>query len=168
MGKGGGFLKGLEHSDGKYIILLDADFPTNTNTIIAIVNYLKSGYDLVLGSRIHKLSKLDPPLPIHRRLLSFVFNVFIRIFFQVHIHDSQCGVKGFKKEIFNIINPIISKNFMFDVEIIVKAHSYDLKIIEIPIYWKYKPGSKFRLPSDGVLAMKDLLSLWINLKKNTS
>ncbi|RLI11686.1 hypothetical protein DRO35_04635 [Candidatus Bathyarchaeota archaeon] len=165
LGKGGGFLIGVEHSQGRYVILLDADYPTDADTIIKIVKYLRMGYDLVIGSRAHKLSVLDPPPPPLRKAIGRVFNLLFRILFRIQIHDTQCGVKGFKKKVFSIIGPIQFSNFIFDVEVIVKALTCGLRVKEIPIYWSSKTGSKVRVLRDAVLMFNGLMNIWISLPK---
>jgi len=165
LGKGGGFLRGVMFSHGRYIILLDADYPTNAQTIMNIVNYLRKGYDVIIGSRAHRLSILDPPAPPLRVVMGRVFNMMVRLLFDVDVHDTQCGVKGFKREVFSIIGPIQFSNFVFDVEIIVKAKTCNLKIKEIPIYWSNKAGSKVRVIRDALTMLNGLLNIWLRLPR---
>ncbi|MCD6089053.1 glycosyltransferase family 2 protein [Candidatus Bathyarchaeota archaeon] len=165
LGKGGGFLRGVEHSRGRYVILLDADYPTDADTIIKIVKYLRMGYDLVIGSRAHELSILDPPPPPLRKVIGRIFNLIVRILFRIRIRDTQCGVKGFRKEVFSIIGPIQFLSFIFDVEMIVKAQIHGLRIKEIPIYWSGKTGSKVRVLRDTVTMLGGLINLWIKLPR---
>jgi len=165
LGKGRGFLRGVMFSHGRYIILLDADYPTNAQTIMNIVNYLRKGYDVIIGSRAHRLSILDPPAPLLRVVMGRVFNMMVRLLFDVDVHDTQCGVKGFKKEVFSIIGPIQFSNFVFDVEIIVKARICNLKIKEIPIYWSNKAGSKVRVIRDALEMLNGLLNIWLRLPR---
>ena len=163
LGKGGGFLRGVKFSHGRYIILLDADYPTNAQTIMNIVKCLKRGYDIIIGSRFHRLSILDPPAPLLRVVMGRVFNMIVRLLFDVDVHDTQCGVKGFKREVFSIIGPIEFSNFVFDVEIIVKAKVCNLKIKEIPIYWSNKAGSKVKVVRDALKMFSGLLNIWLRL-----
>ena len=165
LGKGGGFLRGVMFSHGRYIILLDADYPTNAQTIMKIIKYLKRGYDVIIGSRAHRLSILDPPAPLLRVVIGRVFNMIVRLLFDVDVHDTQCGVKGFKREVFSIIGPIQFLNFVFDVEIIVKARICNLKIKEIPIYWSNKAGSKVKVFRDTLSMLNGLLNIWLRLPR---
>jgi dolichyl-phosphate beta-glucosyltransferase len=163
LGKGNGFLRGAFHSRGEYVILLDADFPTNTATVLNVTNYLRSGYDVVIGSRTHKLSILDPPAPPLREAIGKVFNAIVRLLFVVKIHDTQCGVKGFKKQVFSIIGPIMFTHMVFDVEVIVKAYACNLKVVEVPIYWSSKVGSKVRVLIDAMFMLNGLINIWLRL-----
>ena len=163
LGKGGGFLRGVTFSHGRYIILLDADYPTNAQTIMNIVKYLRKGYDVIIGSRAHRLSILDPPAPLLRVVMGRIFNMIVRLLFDIDVHDTQCGVKGFKREVFSIIGPIEFSNFVFDVEIIVKAKICNLKIKEIPIYWSNKAGSKVKVVRDALTMFSGLLNMWLRL-----
>jgi len=163
LGKGRGFLRGVMFSHGRYIILLDADYPTNAQTIMNIVEHLRRGYDIIIGSRAHRLSILDPPASPLRVAIGRVFNRIVRLLFDINVHDTQCGVKGFKREVFSIIGPIQFSNFVFDVEIIVKAKICNLKIKEIPIYWSNKAGSKVRVLRDAITMLNGLLNIWFRL-----
>jgi len=163
LGKGNGFLRGAFRSRGKYIILLDADFPTNADTIINEIKYLRAGYDVVIGSRAHESSILDPPAPPLREALGRVFNTIVRLLFSVKIHDTQCGVKGFKKEVFSTIGPIQFTSFVFDVEIITKVYAHNLRVIEVPIYWSSTLGSKVRILRDALLMLNGLVNIWLRL-----
>ena len=165
LGKGGGFLRGVTFSHGRYIILLDADYPTNAQTIMNIVKYLRKGYDVIIGSRAHRLSILDPPAPLLRVVMGRIFNMIVRLLFDIDVHDTQCGVKGFKREVFSIIGPIEFSNFVFDVEIIVKAKICNLKIKEIPIYWSDKAGSKVRVLRDSMMMLNGLLNMRLRLSE---
>jgi len=163
LGKGNGFLKGAFRSRGKYVILLDADFPTNADTIINEIKYLRVGYDVVIGSRAHKLSTLDPPAPPLREALGRVFNTIARLLFSINIHDTQCGVKGFKKNVLYKISPIQFTSFVFDVEIIAKVYAHNLRVIEVPIYWSSTLGSKVRILRDALLMLNGLVNIWLRL-----
>jgi len=163
LGKGKGFLRGITHSRGKYVILLDADYPTNAETLINIVKHLRKGYDVVVGSRAHELSVLDPPAPPLREAMGRVFNSIVRFLFGIKIRDTQCGVKGFKREVFSVIGPIQFTNFVFDVEIIIKAQACNLKVKEIPIYWSSKVGSKVRVMRDAAYMLNGLINIWLRL-----
>jgi len=163
LGKGKGFLRGVMHSRGRYVILLDADYPTNAETLINIVKHLRRGYDIVVGSRAHELSVLDPPAPPLREAMGRVFNSIVRLLFRIKIHDTQCGVKGFKKKVFSLIGPVQFKNFVFDVEILVKAQTCNMKVKEIPIYWSSKVGSKVKVVRDAMIMLNGLINIWLRL-----
>ena len=163
LGKGNGFLRGAFHSRGEYVVLLDADFPTDAKTIINVVKNLRAENDVVIGSRTHKLSVLDPPSPPLRDALGRVFNAIVRLLFRIKIHDTQCGVKGFKKNVFQKIGTIQFTSFVFDVEIITKAFVNNLKVIEIPIYWSSHVGSKVRVFRDMFIMFNGLVNIWLRL-----
>ncbi|RJS83912.1 hypothetical protein CW706_05240 [Candidatus Bathyarchaeota archaeon] len=94
-----------------------------------------------------------------------VFNRIVRLLFDIDVHDTQCGVKGFKREVFSIIGPIQFSSFFFDVEVIVKALTCGLRVKEIPIYWSSKAGSKVRVLRDAVLMFNGLMNIRISLPK---
>jgi hypothetical protein len=52
------------------------------------------------------------------------------------ISDPTNNFKGYRREIFSKLGPIESSGFSIGLEILVKAHLHQLKIMEIPSQWR--------------------------------
>lgn len=68
LGKGGGLKRGIEACNGQFTVFTDTDLPVPLETISQALELLRSGADVVAGSRVMKGSKRNEPLK--RRVLS--------------------------------------------------------------------------------------------------
>jgi len=72
---------------------MDADLQDDPNEIPNIVNELKKGFDLVSG---WKKRRRDP---ITKTIPSRFFNLVTRIMTGIKLHDFNCGLKGYRREV---------------------------------------------------------------------
>ena len=92
-GKSVALQAGFDISRGEIIATMDADLQDNPKEIYHLIDQLNKGYDVVSG---WKKNRKDP---LEKRIASKVFNFFVRIFSGLKIHDSNCGIKVFTKEV---------------------------------------------------------------------
>lgn len=132
-GKGRALKKAFRYTTGDYIVFLDADLdlhPVQVRTLFDIM--LLSGADVVIGSKLHPNSKVD--YPFSRRAISFIYYAFIKLLFGLPIHDTQTGLKVFKREVLRHVFPrIVVKKFALDLEILVNVQRLGYKIAEAPV-----------------------------------
>ena len=132
-GKGRALRKGFRHSKGEYIIFLDADMdlhPGQIDTFFDIMRLNES--DIVIGSKRHPNSQLFYPL--ERRIMSAGYFFMIKMFFGLPISDTQTGLKLFKAHVLKtVFKEFISREFAFDLELLVTAHRFGFKIAEAPV-----------------------------------
>lgn len=140
-GKGKAIRKGIEAAKGKFIAMLDADLDLPPEQLKDYINVLRADQaDVVIGSKMHKDSKIDYP-PI-RKVMSFGYYCFLRMLFHLKIKDTQTGIKMFKAE---VIKPIISlvqtKGFAYDIEILVAVNCRRYRIKEMPVQLVFTRGN---------------------------
>ena len=81
-------------------------------------------------------------------------------FFNLKISDTQCGFKVFHSSyIKKIFYKIKCYGYAFDVETVLLLNNNNIKIVELPILWIHRPGSKVNLIKDSVRFFLDLLNL---------
>ncbi|MDI6605594.1 MAG: glycosyltransferase [Candidatus Omnitrophota bacterium] len=133
LGKGGAIKKALRYVSGDYIVFLDSDLdlhPLQIQTLFDIMRLDKA--DIVIGSKLHPNSVVNYPL--ERKVISFVYYLLVRLLFNLPCHDTQTGLKLFKREVVDKVFPrILVKQFAFDLEVLVNAHHLGYKIAEAPI-----------------------------------
>jgi glycosyltransferase involved in cell wall biosynthesis len=84
---------GFDNSKGEIIATMDADLQDNPKEIHHLIEELEKGYDVVSG---WKKNRKDP---LEKKIASKIFNFFVRVFSGLKIHDSNCGIKVFKREV---------------------------------------------------------------------
>lgn len=132
-GKGNALKRACEIANGKYIIFCDGDMeidPSQLENFFDIMH--KENADIVIGSKRHKNSVVN--YSNVRKLISFVYFMFVKIFFHLPIQDTQTGLKLFKREaIINVFPRILVKAFAYDLEVLVACNSNAKKIASAPV-----------------------------------
>jgi glycosyltransferase involved in cell wall biosynthesis len=93
-GQTAAFAAGFAMARGRYIVTSDGDLQNDPADIVAMVERLEQGFDIVCGWR--KVRK-DPF--ISRRLPSIIANRLISIATGVALHDYGCSLKVFRAEV---------------------------------------------------------------------
>lgn len=94
-GKSQALHAGFEHSHGEVVFTMDADLQDNPNELQALYNRLKrDNLDLVSG---WKRVRHDPLLT--KTIPSRFYNWTARLFSGIPLHDFNCGLKVYKKEV---------------------------------------------------------------------
>lgn len=131
-GKGAALKEGFNHSTGDYITFADADRDIPIRQIRNFAPYLATA-DLVIGSKRHPFSRIRYPLI--RRILSRGFQIYSWMILQVHLRDTQSGLKLIKREVLEVIMPLILvKRYAFDVELCFLAQKHGFRTVEAPIF----------------------------------
>jgi glycosyltransferase involved in cell wall biosynthesis len=117
------------HQKADAIVLLDGDGQHDERCIPEMLRFLKS-YDVVITSRFMDKNALSN-VPVYRRfgiwMITFAYNFLSK--FQVK--DSQCGLRAFRASVFHDMG-LEENGFGYSTEMLVKARSMKLRIIEIP------------------------------------
>ena len=96
-GKSLALQKGFERARGTYIATMDADLQDDPNELPAMFAMLDSGYDLVSG---WKQVRHDP---ISKTIPSKFFNGVTSRMSGIDLHDFNCGLKVYKREVIESI-----------------------------------------------------------------
>jgi dolichyl-phosphate beta-glucosyltransferase len=172
-GKGYTVREGMREAKGKFRLFTDADNSTSIDHFFKMIPYLEGTegqkYDIVIGSRDIKGSKLIPPQPWYRRIMGNVGNIIIQVLLLPGIWDTQCGFKCFSEEAADRIFPLMKINrWAIDVEALALGKRFGYKIKEIPITWVNDTRSTVKSSAYlGVLrdVLKIRLWLWTNKYK---
>lgn len=94
-GKSAALNVGFEHAQGNVVITMDADLQDSPDEIPGLYKMIvEDGYDLVSGWKKKRYdSKLMKNLP------SKFFNATTRMLSGIRLHDFNCGLKAYKKEV---------------------------------------------------------------------
>jgi len=155
-GKGFAVRKGLEKASGEFILFTDADFSTPINECKKMIEILKQGYDIVIGSRALKDSNLIKRQNIIRMSMGKFFNLMVKLITKLEFNDTQCGFKIFTKDSKTKLLPYLKiDDFSFDVEILYVAKKLNLK----PVSWTNSPNSKVKIIKDSLKMFRSLIKI---------
>ena len=115
------------------VIQIDADMSHNPYDIKRLIKHSKNN-DLVIGSRyINGISIVNWPLS--RLILSYLANLYSRLFTGMKIKDTTGGFKCFSIEVLKSINLdlVKSEGYSFQIELNYLTWIKKFNIIEIPI-----------------------------------
>jgi len=122
-GKSAALSVGFANATGDIIITMDADLQDDPAEIPNLISEIKKGYDLVSG---WKKKRRDP---ITKTIPSRFFNFVTSVMTGIKIHDFNCGLKAYRKEVTKEIR-IYGELHRY---IPVLAHWAGFRIGEIPV-----------------------------------
>lgn len=159
-GKGHAVKTGVLAARGDLILMSDTDLSTPLHDWRKLFDAIQSGADVACGSRAVPGAHIGAPPPLHRRILSRLFNFLVRMSGVHGIKDTQCGFKLFTaphaRELFRNIR---IKRFAFDVELISMACDFGYRVAEVPVDWYYSGHSTVKVFSSGTRMLLDVLRL---------
>ena len=145
-GKGYSIKKGLESSNGKYIIFQDADLEYDPNDFLKFFKLIeKFNPDLIIGSRLNYSDYTRSYNILNKfgnQLITFLFNIIYNTTFT----DIYSCYACFKKDLLNI-NSLKTVGFEQHAEILCKVVKKGKKFYEVPINYNgrdYEEGKKIK------------------------
>ena len=165
-GKGGAVSWGAINSKGDIVGFIDADLDLSPNLISGYYKeMIATGSDVVIGSKMHKDSKLE--YPPARKLFSFCYFVMLKVLFGLKCHDTQTGLKLYKGSLIREIAPLRRiDGYAFDIELLALASRKKAKLTEMPVELNYTRNQSFgRIKFRDVWKMfTDTWKIWWNLR----
>lgn len=162
-GKGYAVRRGVLEAKGELVLISDADLSTPIEEVENLLAALDEA-DIAIGSRAIDRSLVKVAQPWHRDRMGRIFNWLIRGITGVPFHDTQCGFKLLPaveaRELFALA---IIDGFAWDVELIVLASRWDLKIREVPVQWFNSSQSRVSLVGDPIRMLRDVVRLRLRL-----
>jgi glycosyltransferase involved in cell wall biosynthesis len=123
-GKSAALSAGFDAATGEMVVMMDADLQDDPAEIPNLLAKLEEGFDVVSGwKRVRHV-------PWHKVLPSRVFNYLVSKLTSVQLHDHNCGLKAFRREVINEVRlygelhrfvPVLAASRGFRVgEIVIK------------------------------------------------
>ncbi len=97
-GKSAALSVGFREARGKFVVTMDADLQDDPAELKKMIDKLHEGYDLVSG---WKQNRKDP---ISKTLPSKFFNFVTSIASGLKLHDYNCGLKAYRREVVKTVN----------------------------------------------------------------
>ncbi len=141
-GKGYAVRYGMAHAKGDIIAFLDAGMDLSPEGLEALLDiFILDNADIVIGSKLHPNSEVT--YPIQRKILSWGYRTFVKVFFGLSIKDTQVGLKVYKRKVLEKVLPrLLVKRYAFDIEILAVSHYLGFtRIYEAPIKLSFNSWS---------------------------
>ncbi len=123
------------------LVIIDADAQHNPDEIPLLVDAVKAGSDVVVGSR--ELQK--DVIPGYRRFGQSVLAKFTNIAARQNLSDTESGFRAYSKKAIAELK-LTQKGMAISAEIISEASHIGLKITEVPITVSYEDVSSSQNP----------------------
>lgn len=136
-GKSAALAQGIKKATGDYIITMDGDGQDEPQEIPAMIALLESGYDVVTG---WKFPRMDP---ITKTLPSRIYNHVTGRLTGLKLHDMNCGLKLFRREVFDSIE-LYGELHRF-VLVLAKWHGFRVTEKKVKHHPRLHGKSKFGL-----------------------
>lgn len=170
-GKGHAVRFGMAQAKGDIVGFIDAGAELNPNSISILLEHFEwYNADIIIGSKRHPASKVI--YPWQRRILSFGYQIIVKILFGLNVRDTQVGIKFFRREVLEKTMPrLLVKAFAFDIEMLSVAKYLGFRrIYEAPVELKMRfKGGMSTIASKGFIKTSksmliDTLAVFYRLK----
>jgi glycosyltransferase involved in cell wall biosynthesis len=155
-GYGSAYLAGFGASQGKYIVMADADLTYDFNEIPRFVAELEAGAEMVIGDRMDNIQPGAMPW-LHRYIGNPILSGLLNLFFRTGISDAHCGMRALRRDVLPRLD-LRTTGMEFASEMVIRASKENLQIAEFPIEYHPRGGeSKLSSFRDGWRHLRFLL-----------
>ena len=157
-GRGRALRKAWLESDADVVSYMDVDLSTKLDAFPGLIRALDEGYDIAVGSRLMKGSRVKRSLK--REIISRGDNLRIKAMFRSNFSDAQCGFKGAKRDVVQELVPLIKDQaWFFDTELLLLAGMKGYRIKDVPVEWVEDEDTRVRIAKTAWEDIKGLLRL---------
>ena len=126
------------HDEPEWIVQMDADGSHPVDAIPRLLSTaLRTGSDLVIGSRYVVGGSIDSTWGFNRKSLSMFGNWYANLILDLNIHDATAGFKLWNAHKLRCLDlaRVRSNGYAFQVEMNFLARQRGCRIVEIPIHF---------------------------------
>ena len=158
-GKGYSVRHGVLEARGELVLFTDADLSAPIEEADKLLAAMESSRaDAVVGSRALQRELIGVHQSPFREWGGRFFNLLVRIFTGLKIHDTQCGFKLFRRETTRHAFELQRvERFGFDPEILFLIQRLGGKVVEVPVRWNHNPATKVHYLRDSLHMTLDLV-----------
>uniref|UniRef100_A0A9L0IUX3 Dolichol-phosphate mannosyltransferase subunit 1 n=1 Tax=Equus asinus TaxID=9793 RepID=A0A9L0IUX3_EQUAS len=152
LGLGTAYIHGLKYATGNYIIIMDAD----------LSHHQKEGnFDIVSGTR-YKGNGGVYGWDLKRKIISRGANFITQILLRPGASDLTGSFRLYRKEVLQkLIEKCVSKGYVFQMEMIIRARQLNYTIGEVPISFVDRVYGESKLGGNEIVSfLKGLLTLF--------
>ena len=155
-GKGAAVRAGVLAATGDRVAFADADMAIDPTHLPALLEALDR-VPVAVGSRaVHGHVDYGTRL---RTDAGRCFNLAVRAVGGVHLADTQCGFKGFRRGPGTLLALLLTtQGYAFDVELLWLAGRLGFEVEVVPVTWLDVPGSSVRVVRDSARMLLDVVT----------
>ena len=143
-GKGHAVKRGMLEATGDVRLFMDVDLAVPVETMGPFVEATRNA-DVVIGSRSMAGAERSGE-PLSRRIGGRVVGGVTRLMLGLSVSDTQCGFKAFRAAAAELLfGAQRVDGFAFDAEILYLARRWGMRVVEMPVTWRYGEMSTVRL-----------------------
>jgi dolichyl-phosphate beta-glucosyltransferase len=159
-GKGYSVRNGMLRAQGEILLFTDADLSSPIEEAEKLFTAIKNGADLAIGSRWLQTNLQTQRQPLYRQLFGRLFNLLLRTSLGLKFKDTQCGFKAFTRPAAEKIFPLQKiERWGFDPELLYLAKRFKLRVVEVPVVWAHRDGTRINPLRDGTKMFLEMLKI---------
>jgi len=162
LGLGTAYIHGVTHAHGDFIVIMDADLSHHPKFISEMLKtQMEGNYDLVSGTR-YAMGGGVFGWDFMRKLISRTANYVAQVLLRPGASDLTGSFRLYKKEVLEkLVNSCVSKGYVFQMEMIVRARQQSLTVGEVPITFVDRVYGESKLGGNEIFGyLKGLLYLF--------
>jgi dolichol-phosphate mannosyltransferase len=146
LGIGSAYKEGVKNSRGGIIITMDADFSHDPKMIPRMIEEIRKGNDVVLGSRYVECGEIEK-WSFYRRIMSKTASKVAKLVLGLKTNDLTTGYRAYKRNALDKLRfaEFTSNGYSILMEIVFKAERAHLNIKEVPITFHDRRGGSSKL-----------------------
>lgn len=162
LGLGTAYIHGIKHATGDFVIIMDADLSHHPKFIPEFIKKQKDGdFDVVSGTRYSGNGGVYG-WDLKRKIISRGANYLTQILLRPGASDLTGSFRLYRKDVLEkLVKACVSKGYVFQMEMIVRARQFGFTIGEVPISFVDRVYGESKLGgSEVVQFVKGLLYLF--------
>ncbi len=140
-GKSPSLAAGFDHVRGEIVFTMDADLQDDPDELPHLLNKLNEGYDVVSGW------KRDRKDPLSKKIFSKFFNGIVGWFTGINLHDFNCGLKVYRREVVDQLS-VYGEMHRF---LPVWAAQYGFRVTELPVVHHPRQAGRSKFGAERIL-----------------
>uniref|UniRef100_A0A665VVZ3 Dolichol-phosphate mannosyltransferase subunit 1 n=1 Tax=Echeneis naucrates TaxID=173247 RepID=A0A665VVZ3_ECHNA len=161
LGLGTAYIHGMRHATGNFIIIMDADLSHHVSVVYFVVKQKEANYDLVSGTRYRGNGGVYG-WDLRRKLISRGANYLTQVLLRPGATDLTGSFRLYKKKVLeSLVEHCVSKGYVFQMEMIVRARQLNYTVGEVPISFVDRVYGESKLGGNEIVSfVKGLLTLF--------
>ncbi|KAK3709793.1 hypothetical protein RRG08_028825 [Elysia crispata] len=153
LGLGTAYIHGIKHATGNFVIILDADLSHHPKFLPEFIRkQAEKDYDVVTGTRYSGNGGVFG-WDLKRKVISRGANYLTQVLLRPGVSDLTGSFRLYKKAVLEkLINACVSKGYVFQMEMIIRARQFNFSVAEVPITFVDRLYGESKLGGSEVVA----------------